>query len=159
MTKPKLPIYTDRLQHGHEEPLVGSYSPEFFEIPYGKTQDEDLLHISPIAIHARFYLAGDYVIGNVSATMTLSLRCATCADIFSRELALEHSIIEAPLKEIKSNTWDVLEPIREEILLQLPLYPLCGGGVCKNRKEVSKYFTQDTKEDHFQPFKDLPDFE
>lgn len=155
MTNPKLPIYIDRLQHGHEEVIEGSFPPEFFDIQ----QDDDLLQLSPITVNAKFYLAGDHVIGDISAHLTLSLRCVTCADQFSTTIEVSHELVERPIKEIKSNTWDVMEAIREELLIQFPLYPLCDGEKCKNRREVSKFFSKGQKEDHFQPFKDLPDFE
>ncbi len=155
MSSKETSIHIDRLKSGEEEAINCLISPKFLELE----NDTDLGCTQPIQVSGLAYIAGDYLIVELEAEAQFTARCAVCSEPFSLDVTLSDWRFEKPLEEIRGGVWDFQEALREELLVQIPLFPQCGAGQCKHRNEVSKFYSkpkEDVNEEGvFRPFQDL----
>ena len=75
--------------------------------------------------------------GNVRACF--SLPCAVCNERFNLDVSLTEWMHEEAWQKVQGRKWDLSEPIREALLLQVPFYPRCGGEECCHREEIDQF--------------------
>ncbi len=151
MSSKETHIHIDRLRDGEEEELACVLDPVFLDLK----DDPDLSCTKPIDVSGATYIAGDFLIVELSCEVEFSIRCAVCSEMFPYIVTLDHVRFEKPLEEIRGKVFDFQDLLREEILVQIPHFALCGGYSCKNRKQVEKFLAKEKQEDVFRPFQDL----
>lgn len=130
-----LPIYLERLAHEHVEKISEALPPELFQL----SESDELQAHDTVAVTAEAYVSDGFLIITYSVSTAFTTRCGFCNESFSLPVQLSHCTVEIPLDEIKHGYFDFSELLRQELLLQVPYYPLCGGEQCNNRAEVEKY--------------------
>jgi len=115
--------------------------PSFLEL----ADDDELLPISDVEVVGKAYCVEKSIIftGNVRACF--SLPCAVCNQRFDLNVSLTEWTHEEGWQKVQGREWDLSEPIREALLLQVPFYPRCGGEECCCREEIDKYLYSGTK--------------
>lgn len=111
-------------------------------------QEEDEIRFQkPIEVEISAYISGEFLILDCSISTEILIPCSFCNEYYPLQLSLTHYQEEEPLENIKGHLFDASEVIREAILLEIPLYPLCGGVVCNNRATIEPYLTKSTEEE------------
>lgn len=146
--KHELPVFIDRLRDGRMEKIKEELDPKRLDII-----DEDIDCKGPVKVAADCYLAEDFLIISMHIEAELTLHCRVCNEPFTCPIVLEKIDQEIPLDEIDDAVFELLDVVREVLLVEVPYYPQCGGDHCKNRSQVEKYFVQEHKRDN--PFESL----
>jgi uncharacterized metal-binding protein YceD (DUF177 family) len=146
----KLLIHVDQLKNGEQKEIQEKLPPEFLELESG----DEIKNKEPISVYGTVYVTDDYLILDLNIEANLILMCGFCTESYSFPVKRTHFMHEEPLETMTKGVFDLGNFIRETVLLEVPLYPLCGGKECKNRKKVEKFLSQ-KKEEHFHPFQDL----
>jgi uncharacterized protein len=152
-TKSLLSLKIDQLK-GDSESFSEELAPFVFDLP----PDDELQAVSPMFIEGEAYVTEGFLIVSFQAKATFSVPCGFCNERFSLEITHKKQLHEVPLEEIQDSVFDLAGYAREEILLEIPYYPLCGKERCLKRKEVEKYLkkpTEEVFEESFHPFENL----
>jgi len=108
-----------------------------------------------VTIHGTAQVEEDILLIDAKVQLDVKLLCSFCAEGFSLPITLPHVKCQEALSGLEYGHFDLGEFVRQTILLELPLYPLCGGKTCLHRKKVEKYLKKDAAEEHFHPFAGL----
>jgi uncharacterized metal-binding protein YceD (DUF177 family) len=130
-----LPLNLDRLRDGHPETIEAVLPPEVIVLPKG----DELVFDTPISVQGEAYLTDRFLILDLSIKTEVQLPCSFCNDSFKIPLDIVHYMHEEPLDELKGRFYEVATVVQEALLLEIPLYPLCGNTVCLRRGEVEPY--------------------
>ncbi|MEN9343876.1 MAG: hypothetical protein RLZZ453_663 [Chlamydiota bacterium] len=127
--------------------------PEFLQI-----DDEELRFSLPIQLKLEAYLADDHLVMGLDASTEAELPCAICNEPVKIVLNVKNKHLTLALDEIQTSVLDLSNEVRENILLQVPLFTECSQGKCPEREGLKKFFKKDLSEEedaaHF-PFKDF----
>lgn len=132
----ELVIYVDRLKDGLVEKFAGTTNTEFL----GK----DPLFQENLTLSGEAYVTSDHLILKLQAKTVTWLPCSICNELTEVPLSLSDFYHAEPLSEIPS-VFDFSELLREDILLQLPLFVECGGN-CPHREEIKKFLKNPAEE-------------
>jgi uncharacterized protein len=96
---------------------------------------DDVQPLSPIHVKGMMTRAEDELLLNLTATVTIEQACSRCTRFFQAELVVTFKDDVALTQELKnkSEPLDITELIRDNILVQLPMKPLCSEdckGLC-----------------------------
>lgn len=147
-------IHIDRLKDGktlHIEEDVGSI---FLGI-----DEEELKFQDKVEVKGEAYLADDHFVLKLKANTKCSMPCTICNEMTKLSLVVENFYFSLPLVELSGPIFDFAEPLREALLLELPLYLECQDGKCPERENIKVYLkkkptSDDTSSTHF-PFSNL----
>ncbi|MBI3236113.1 MAG: hypothetical protein HYZ48_00110 [Chlamydiales bacterium] len=154
----KLKIYIDRLKGGHTETLKETLSSECLDV-----KEADLQFAGTIDIKAELYLADDHLVTHLTIHAEASLPCSICNAQVHFPIAIENAYNAVAIEEIRGAIYDLFEEVRENILLNTPLFIECNNGTCPERAAVEPFLAKkaDTASEpenppafHF-PFADL----
>lgn len=139
----QLKIFVEQLEEGKQERISLTISPPFFDI-----QENDLVLDSPVAISGEIYMTDHHLILHLDAKTTAKIPCAICNNLAT--LPLEAKIYESlPLSELESSIFDYSSLVKEEILLQIPLFAECQSN-CPERSNLGPFLNK-IKEDKSAP--------
>ena len=147
--KPQLPLFIDRLTEGRTETIQESIDPVLLAI-----SDDEICCTEPVEVSGEAYLAEDFLVISLAIKARCGLVCRFCNESFSYPITISSRLEEVALEEIHGACFDLLPLVRELVLLELPLYPQCGGESCNNRSRIEPYLTKKDETVHT-PFKDL----
>jgi uncharacterized protein len=105
------------------------------EIPADVLQlgvQEQLRPAGPIRCDFFVQVVGRELVVQGSLTADFSVACGRCAEMFSTTLTISDFLRAAELSDGQESV-DLTDDIREEVLLNLPPYPVCGPdcrGLC-----------------------------
>jgi uncharacterized metal-binding protein YceD (DUF177 family) len=108
--------------------------PDFLDI-----HDEELAFNEPVHVGGEAYLADDHLVIHLSIKTTAQMPCAICNNTVLLPIAIKDLYLTHPLDEIKNPIYDLSEEVRENILLQAPLFAECNLGKCPERENVKKF--------------------
>ncbi len=155
MIKHSLLVYIERLREGKSQIIKEELEAASLEL-----EDEELTCKGPISVLADAYLAGDWLVVNLSLNAQFVIPCSFCNEPFVLPIKLEGIMHEESLEAIRGDVFDILPLIRETLLLEVPYYPLCGNTTCLRRDQFEKYMKSKAEshrrdEEGYQPFKNL----
>lgn len=129
-----LKISIDRLGSEKKAHIKETLPPSFIEI-----HDEELQFKEPIVVSIDSYLAEDHLIAHLSASTVALLPCNICNALVPTPIQIKNLCITLPLSEIPGSEYDFSSEIRENILLQTPLFTECEQGNCPERAVLKKF--------------------
>lgn len=148
-----LKIYIDRLRHEHKVVIQETLPPQFMDV-----NEEGLQFKAPITVSAECYLAEDHLVIHLSVSTTALLPCAICNELVEHPIKIKNLYSTIPLDDIKGAIFDLTQEIRDQVLLQLPLFTECSQGECPERIAMKKFLKpapeSPIEPEHF-PFKNL----
>ncbi len=130
-------IYIDRLGEGSVQPLDEKVDSSFLEVP-----DGNLFFPEQVVFHGSAYLADSHLILNLDLSTRYQTYCKICNDLILLPFTLKGIYITEEISNIPSKVFDLKAPLRDAILLEIPLYSECEGG-CPMRKDLNQYFKQE----------------
>lgn len=142
-----LKIYLDRLKAESELRIDESVEPQFLATPTQELQFKD-----PVKIKGQAYLADDHLIVECALSTVGYLPCSICNQPTPVAVNKPDLRLVIPVEEIKGSVFELLDSVREEILLDIPQFAECGQGHCPERVSVSPFMK--AKDEHF-PFADI----
>jgi uncharacterized metal-binding protein YceD (DUF177 family) len=149
-------VSLDHLNTDEEMPISFVLEPSFLEL---SPQDE-MKPSRPVVIEGTVSLVDDYVLLNMEIRAFFHVHCASCNDVFEYEVCLDQFSHQELLENIARRKWDVSEIVREAIVIELPLFPQCGGKECLHMDEIQKYFhtlSEEKEEEKSSPFQSFFD--
>lgn len=146
-------LYIDRLKSGAVQKIGMILSPEFFDV-----HESDLLFPDPVEVSGEAYLAEEELVIHLNASTIARMPCSICNQMLPFTLAIKNFYHAEPLSSIKTGLFDLREPLREALLIELPKTVECPGG-CKEREAIAPFLKKKPEassapEDYF-PFSDL----
>lgn len=150
----ELKIFIEQLQEGEPEKVNLTVSPEFLDI-----DENDLIFEYPVSIEGEVYVTDHHLILHLDTKTKAKIRCAICNDL--TEISLDAQVYESlPLSELESSIFDYSSFLKEELLIQIPLFTECQGS-CPERSSLKSFLKEAQHEKaslpgttHF-PFADL----
>jgi uncharacterized metal-binding protein YceD (DUF177 family) len=130
----ELVIYVDRLKDGSVEKFKGTISTDFL--------GTDPLFGSELSVSGEAYVTGEHLILKLQASTEAKLPCSICNGLTCVPLKLTDFYHAEPISEIPS-VFDFSELLRQDLLLQLPLFAECEGN-CPEREEIKKFLKKET---------------
>ncbi len=148
-------IYIDRLRNESEERIHETFEPLFLQTP-----GEELEFKDPVFLKGQVYLADDHLIIDCAVKTLGYFPCSICNEPTRMPIDIPQLHLTIPLEEIKGVSLDLLQHVREEILLNTPQFIECREGHCPERESLKKFIKTDPaasqpKEDSYFPFADL----
>jgi hypothetical protein len=149
-----LKIYIDRLKGGQILKIDEALSPDFLEI-----DEKDLLFEAPVQLKGKAYLANnEHLIIHLHIETTACIPCSICNDLIQIPIIIKNIYLTKPIVEIKGALFDIIDEVRESILLQTPPFTECNHGKCPERENLKQFLKPSQKKDttdilHF-PFAD-----
>jgi uncharacterized metal-binding protein YceD (DUF177 family) len=131
-------IYIDRLKEGEVTLIEEEVDSAFLDVT-----DGNLFFPEKIAFHGSAYLAENHLVVTLDLSTTYQTYCKICNELINVPFSIEGLYITEEAENISSKIFDLKEPLRDAILLEIPLYSECEGG-CSMRKDLNKYFKQDS---------------
>lgn len=131
-------IYIDRLTEGNVELIEESVDPSFLDVT-----DGNLFFPEKILFDGSAYLAENHLILSLNLSTRYQTFCKICNELILLPFSLKGLYITEDIESIPSKIFDLKEPLRDAILLEIPLYGECEGG-CPMRKDLNKYFKQES---------------
>lgn len=130
-------IYLERLrnQRGEEE-LELKLSPDFLDVT-----EEGLSFDKDVRVSGRASLVEEELILEFEAQTEAYISCTICCQPVLTKVVTGSVIHAVPVSEASSGVWDMRPLIREEILLETPLFAECGGA-CPEREALSPYLSK-----------------
>lgn len=117
-------IYVSRIPVGGEQ-ITGEEDESILELE----QDKLVRPEGPVSYDLHAEKVGHELLVRGRLAVPLSVECSRCADFFSTKLEVS-SFLRAYAVPEGTETVDLTGDIREDILLNLPVSPLCSPG-CK----------------------------
>lgn len=152
-------IYVDRLENQTQK-IEEEVLPEFLDVSDETLQFNSLVHVTGEA-----YTTGQDLVIHLDLSTNAQLPCTICNEWTHVPIELENVYITSPLSEVKGGKYDFSDHVRDEILLAVPQFVECHGGVCPHRREMKKFLKNmgeklghvdpDREIDRYKPFKDL----
>lgn len=146
-------IDLNRLRQENVEEFEVALDPSIMELDPA----DNIKVTEPVEVQGRAYIADDELIVELDVEGVLEIHCAMCHEPFDYQVSVVNYVHNQPVSEIKHSTFDAKELVREAFLLEIPLFPQCGGNECENRDKIAKYLKQEgsAEEASQSPFKDL----
>jgi len=143
-------LYVDRLKGGTVQKIGLHLSPDFFDV-----HEPDLLFQDPVEVRGEAYLAEEELVIHLNASTLARMPCSICNQMLPFSLVIQNFYHAVPLSEVKTGLFDLRQPLREALLIELPKTVECPGG-CKERDSIAPYLKKkpEAPETYF-PFSDL----
>ena len=103
--------------------ISGSLPPQFFDL----SATDDVRAVSPLKFDLTVARDGKDLTVNGCVEADFDLMCGRCLQRFGMKVAIDDYETEASIEDA-SETIDLTDAIREDILLALPSYPRCENG-------------------------------
>lgn len=119
--------------------------------------EKDLKMNHPIHVKGEAYLSSDYLIIHFAVKTAFQMPCKICSEDVTLPLEDENYYNTISLENIKNGMYDFSEDIREALLLKLPSFVECNGGLCSERKNIEKFLKKPSKkqDDSYFPFEEI----
>ncbi len=151
-------IYVEQLRKGHVEKLEETFPSDFLDV-----HESELRFPGPVTLKGEAYLANEDLVLHFDVSYSVELPCAICNQPVQQEVAIRGHYHHVPLTEVKGAVFNFREPLRELILLEIPLFAECHGDEegCPERKVIARYLKESSseiveeEEEGYQPFADL----
>ncbi len=149
-------IFVDQLRDGETEELSEELPPSFLDV-----NEKDLTFKEPVNLKGEAYLAQDSLVLHFNIDTVAQLPCVICNENVKVPIHIENSYHAIPLEEVKSGIYNMTDLLRENILLETPLFAECNEGNCLKRKDLKQYFKNpeanqgEEADEGYKPFADL----
>ncbi len=140
----ELKIYTDRMRDGQGDSFKGTVVTDAL-IP----KEPDVTFSDTIELSGEAYSAGDHLILKLKAETFAWLPCAICNEPVKTPIILSDFYHTEPLESISNGVFDFSELLRNDLLLELPLFAECQGK-CPQREDIKKFLTKTNEKDSSQ---------
>jgi len=139
----QLLVQLDRLRHGHIESIETILSPKVMQ----DVNDNDLLFQDPIHVAYEAYITDEVFILQLAIKTKVILTCGFCNKKFTTDIHIEQYTHEESVKDLRAHVFDASVVVREALLLEIPMYPLCGKTKCLQRTEIEPFLKKETVEE------------
>jgi uncharacterized metal-binding protein YceD (DUF177 family) len=149
----KLCVYVDHLKKGTTYHIEEETSSDFLEL-----KEEDCRADKPLKFRGEAYLAEGDLVVHLDIATQITMRCSICNEEVEVPIDLSDVYLTATAERLSHAVFDMREPLREEILVAIPNFVECHGGVCPHRPEIDKYLKKGDAEEEdgsYRPFADL----
>ena len=143
-------IRVEGLKPGHVEKIREEFTPEFIDVAEERLSFDHL-----VAVEGEAYLTDTDLVLCLNIGTFATLACSICNGSVKVPIELKSIYITEPLSAIKTGVFSLVDPLREAILLETPLFAECNQGSCPERKEFEKYFKKPEEGDGYHPFDGL----
>jgi len=149
-------IYVEQLRDGQVEKLEESYSPEFLDI-----HEKDLIFKDPVLVNGEAYLADDMLVLHIDVRTYGIIPCRICNEPVRTEITVQGVYHAVAIKEIKTGIFNLVELLRETLLIEVPALAECNQGKCPQRTAMKHFIKEEgaSDKDHieegYHPFADL----
>ena len=146
-------IFVEQLRSGNVEHLQEELSPEFLDI-----HEKELAFKDPVFLKGEAYLAEDNLILHFDISTFAELPCSVCNETVKVPIKVQNVYHHEPLSAIKGGVFNMLNALREAVLLEIPAFTECNSGNCAKRKELEKYIRKpqaSSEEPGYRPFENL----
>ena len=120
--------------------LEGSEPPEFWALPEEDTYTPE----TPVTYELQVKAVAGAILVNGTVRGTVSASCGRCLEPVTFEICASEIELYYPKDEIRDEELDITDDVRDELLIELPMNPLCSDdceGLCPvcgvNRNEES----------------------
>ncbi len=147
----ELKISLSLFTEGNEVDIHAIFSSDFLDI-----HEKELKFLEIISIQGKARRACDHILLEINAQCTALLPCSICNEWTSCPIVLNNVQLSKEVAEIKDNTFDATEMVREAILLEVPQFAECQGS-CPERKNMECYCNKraEKKNPKYFPFEQL----
>lgn len=120
-------------------------------------EGDELSCASEVRVAGRVYRASEWFVVEGRIEAALKMPCMLCNEPFELTIVIPSWRVEVAADAVLNGTLDLTGPLREEILLEVPLFARCGGGECRNADTIRQYLrpAECTREEAHQPFLSL----
>jgi len=143
-----MPILSISNTEVHIEKML---NPTFLQL----SEKDDLTATKPIYLKGMIYPVDQWICIQAEIHATLQLPCATCNEPVSIDISLPKWTHQEERDSINHTCWDLSQPLREAILVEVPFLAYCGNRTCHNRKEIEKFLHKTSQQNGHQPFANL----
>ncbi|MCH9611929.1 MAG: hypothetical protein S4CHLAM102_04060 [Chlamydiia bacterium] len=92
-----------------------------------------------VRVKGQAYITSDMLIIQYTLSIWPLFVCKICNERFPSPMEIDKTTHAEELSNIRDGIFDLSEPVREHILLELPRFSECNDGNCPDRVEVNKY--------------------
>lgn len=145
-------IFVEQLRAGNVEKINEELKPDFLDI-----HEKELSFSDPVFLKGEAYLAENELILHFTIETLAELPCSICNGAVKVPIKVQNMYHHEPLSVVKSGIFNMVDVLREAILLEIPPFVECEGN-CPKRKEIEKYMRKpqaDNKEPGYRPFENL----
>lgn len=128
-------IFIDRLREGHSEEIDQEVGPDFLFV-----EDGGLVFDVGVSVSGKAYLADSHLVCTLDVSTVYKTWCKICNELVPFELDLTGIYLTEEVENIPSKIYNFQEPLREAILLEIPMYHECDGN-CPERENIRQYLT------------------
>ncbi|KAF3363293.1 hypothetical protein PHSC3_000184 [Chlamydiales bacterium STE3] len=146
-------IFVEQLRSGNVEQLSEEFTPDFLDL-----HEKELAFADPVYLKGEAYLAESDLILHLNLSTFAKLPCSICNEWVKVPIKIQNMYYHEPLSAIKSGVFNMLDVLREAILLEVPSFAECHSGSCPKRKELEKYMkpqAQSQDDTGYRPFENL----
>ena len=147
-------VFVEQLRSGNVEQLLEELDPSFLDV-----REKELAFNDPVLLKGEAYLAEDDLILHFGISTFAELPCSICNETVKVPINVQNVYHHEPLSEIKGGVFNMLNVLREAVLLEIPSFAECNNGNCVKRKDLEKYIRKPTanqgEEPGYRPFENL----
>ncbi len=134
-------IYVNRLNDGQAQHIDETVPPDFLGV-----QEEALTFQENIHIAGDIYTADDHLITHLDIETSAFVPCSICNESVRIPILIKNLYLSKPVADIKGAIYDLIEDIRESILIQVPQFTECNKGQCPNRQFIQQFLEKKSQE-------------
>ncbi len=127
-------IFIRRLTGGKQEDIEERLAPDFID-----PQDPEIIFEGLVEIKGVAELAGETLVLRLKVDVVVTLSCAVCCERVKLPLHLASFCHTEESEGLRSGVFDFCEPLREAILLELPMRAECNQERCPHRAHLSPF--------------------
>lgn len=147
-------VYVEQLRSGNVEQLKEEFNPDFLDI-----HEKELIFADTVYLNGEAYLAENDLILHFNISTMAEMPCRICNETVKVPIKVQNVYHHEPLSAIKSGIFNMLDVLREAVLLEIPPLAECNEGKCPKRKDLEKYIrtppASSTEEPGYRPFENL----
>ena len=119
-------------------------------------EEEGYCWMDPVVCHIRAQRTSEEVILWCSATLSYSRHCSCCEEPLIQQLMVRDAVCTLDAHAVRHGIIDLAPLLREELLLELPLFSDCGDRCCPHRQSLTGCLKkQPAAEEQHYPFRHL----
>lgn len=129
-----LKIYYHSLREGDREKIDIKLPPDFMDV-----REKELSFADPVLIKGEVYVTEDLLVFQCCASTFATIPCAVCNEPVKIPLTVTNLYHPESVEKLKAAYVDFAPLLREDILLQIPVFAECNNGNCPERATLKKF--------------------
>ncbi len=134
-------IYVDQLHDGREKAIDELIEPAFLHI-----HESDLVFKKDVTVRGEAYLASNDLVLHLDIHTEALIPCSICNELVPIDIEVKNFYFSQPLSEIKSAIFSFEELLRENILIEVPLFTECQRRGVSSAERVEEVYERTQRE-------------